>query len=158
MIDMPPLEDQLFAFLRVALAGAIGAVLGWEREKKDRPAGLRTHIAVGMAAALIMSLADLMIAAYPDGASTRIDPTRVLEAVVGGVTFLGAGTIIVHRDAERVHGLTTAAGLLVTATLGVAAGLGAYVLAIGAAGATLGVLALSRAFGPGSEHHSHETE
>jgi putative Mg2+ transporter-C (MgtC) family protein len=98
---------------------------------------MRTHIAVGMASALIMSLADLMVRTYDE---EPIDPTRVLEAIVGGVAFLGAGTIIVHRDSERVRGLTTAAGLLVTAALAVAAGLGAYVIALAGTLAMLGVL------------------
>jgi putative Mg2+ transporter-C (MgtC) family protein len=145
---MPPWEDQLFAFLRVGLGGGLGAVLGWERETKNRPAGMRTHIAVGMAAALIMSIADLMILTYSGDDMLRVDPTRVLEAIVGGVTFLGAGTIITHRDSDRVRGLTTAAGLLVTATIGVAAGLGAYLLAVAASAAMLGVFALSHALGP----------
>jgi putative Mg2+ transporter-C (MgtC) family protein len=96
-----------------------------------------------------MTLADFLVQLYPPGpnGNANIDPARVLEAVVGGVAFLGAGTIIVHRDAGRVHGLTTAAGLLFTAVLGVAAGLGAYLLTVVCTGLMLAVLALSNLVG-----------
>lgn len=148
---LPTLTDQLFACIHVGLGALVGAVLGWERERKNRPAGFRTHIAVGMASALIMRLADLMVNSYPTGTGLQIDPTRVLEAVVGGVTFLGAGTIITHRGSEQVQGLTTAAGLLVTAALGVAAGLGAYLLAFVGTAGMLAVLILANRMGPSPE-------
>lgn len=137
---MPELEIEAFALLRLAVAGACGGLLGWERERKDRPAGFRTHVAVAMASALIMISADLMVGRYPEE-TTNIDPTRALEAVVAGVSFLGAGTILVGRNGSKVRGLTTAASLLVTAAIGLAIGLSAYVLA---AGTTLAMLAVLR--------------
>ena len=145
MLDVSILsEPELHGSGRVLAGTAIGAVLGWERERNNRPAGLRTHMAVGLAAALIMVLGDAMLQRYGTAAGANVDPTRVLVAVVTGVAFLGAGTIIVDRNHRSVRGLTTAASLFATAALGVAVGLGMYLLAILSTGMMLLVLVLSR--------------
>jgi putative Mg2+ transporter-C (MgtC) family protein len=115
------------------VAGVLSGILGWEREQAGKPAGLRTHILVGMASALFMELAGAAALTSPVAADmVRYDPTRALHAVVVGVGFLGAGIVFVSRG-EHVHGLTTAASIWATAGVGIAAGLRLYWLGVGAA-------------------------
>lgn len=134
---------QLSAVGRIALAMGLAACIGWEREKAARPAGLRTHMTVALAASLITVLAEAMAHTAPrEGFAT--DPTRVLEAVVTGVSFLGAGTIFASRDGSGVHGLTTAGSLLATATIATAAGVHAYVIAVSGTALLLLVLGVLR--------------
>lgn len=124
--DIPQLE----AVLRVLIAAALGAVIGFDRQRKDKAAGVRTHMLVAIGATLFMSGAALLKADLGDMDSStsviRIDPTRVIQGVVTGVGFIGAGQIFHERDA--VHGLTSAAGIWVTASIGVLVGLGHLVL------------------------------
>jgi putative Mg2+ transporter-C (MgtC) family protein len=137
--------DELAAMLRVVYATALAGAIGWDREQAERPAGLRTHMTVGLAACLITVLAQHIAVHHPAAATFQTDPTRVLEAVVTGVSFLGAGTIFAQRGGKGVLGLTTAASLLATAVIGVAAGLDAWVLAASATALMLVVLrALAR--------------
>ncbi|MCD6420995.1 MAG: MgtC/SapB family protein [Thaumarchaeota archaeon] len=105
---------------RLLLAFALGAVLGFERERVDKPAGLRTHILVSLGSCLFTILS---LTAFPGS-----DPARVAAYVVAGIGFIGAGTILQTR--ERIVGITTAASLWVTASIGMAAGAGFYILAI----------------------------
>lgn len=120
--------------LRLVLAALAGGVLGFERELKDRPAGLRTHILVATGAALFAMVSaygfqdivsDAEALSSGQGAAIRADITRVASQIVVGVGFLGAGTIIRYKG--RVRGLTTAAGLWVASAAGLAAGLGFWV-------------------------------
>jgi putative Mg2+ transporter-C (MgtC) family protein len=114
---------------------------------RRKAAGLRTHATVACAAALFVSLGDVLIDRFADGGDAplvRTDPTRILEAIVTGVSFLGAGTIILRRDRRQVEGLTTAASLLLSASLGVAVGLHQFILAVGV---TLLALFLLRTLG-----------
>ncbi|GMA16846.1 MgtC/SapB family protein [Deinococcus metallilatus] len=114
-------------------AFALSGLIGWEREGRGHNAGLRTHILVGVSAALFVVLADTLILRFADdSAQVRFDLVGVLGAVVSGVSFLGAGAIFSDRRGEGAKGLTTAAGLLATAGVGVACGLHLYVLATGA--------------------------
>jgi putative Mg2+ transporter-C (MgtC) family protein len=115
---MPTISD-LILTLQIALAGVLAGAIGWQRHHAGRPAGVRTHALVAMAAA---SFALAGMAGFgPLGAR---DPTRIAAQVVSGIGFLGAGTIF--RAEDHVYGLTTAASLWVAAALGllVAAGLG----------------------------------
>lgn len=114
---------------RVLLAVAVGGIVGLEREVDSQPAGFRTHVLVSLGAALF-TVAGLKV--------VGADPARVAAQVASGIGFLGAGAIL--RDAGRVRGLTTAASLWVTAALGLAAGLGAYVATVTAAVITIIVL------------------
>jgi putative Mg2+ transporter-C (MgtC) family protein len=118
----------------VAIALVLGAVLGFERESAAKPAGLRTHMLVAAAAALIVGLGETMIGRFStQGAegAPRLDPIRLLEAVVTGVSFLGAGTILREPRGARVHGLTTAASLLLTAAIGASVALEQLGVALG---------------------------
>jgi putative Mg2+ transporter-C (MgtC) family protein len=141
-------EAEILPLLRVLLATVLGAAVGWEREKAERPAGLRTHMTVALAAALFTALGARIADTTATGDWIRTDPTRVLEAVVTGVSFLGAGTIFSTRRGETVKGLTTAASLLATAAVGVATALGSYVLAVGCTVLLLMVLGLVRRIEP----------
>jgi putative Mg2+ transporter-C (MgtC) family protein len=119
--------------LRVIVAGALAAVIGWEREHAGKSAGFRTHMVVCMAAALYTAIGTMELtdaAARPDG--LRSDPIRVIQAVALGIGFLGSGVIRIAKDSEEVLGLTTAASIWATAAIGIAAGFGRFVLALGA--------------------------
>jgi putative Mg2+ transporter-C (MgtC) family protein len=117
-------EVILRAFLAVLGAGA----LGWEREAHGKPAGLRTQMMVGLGSAVFtMVTLRLYEATVPPGGTPGPDPTRVIQGIVGGIGFLGAGTIIQARGAVR--GITTAATIWVVGALGIACGLGYYFLA-----------------------------
>jgi len=131
---LQPWAPQLWLLLRVAGAVLLGGLIGVEREVAGKPAGLRTHMLVAGAAALIVGLGTLLVSYFEtrEGSSVlRADPIRLLEALVTGVSFLGAGTIIRSREEHAVHGLTTAASLLFTAVVGSTVALEQYVLALG---------------------------
>lgn len=132
----------------VGYAMLLGGAVGYERELTGRPAGFRTHMLVAGAAALLVGLGDLLAEQFSVqnyGELVRVDPIRLIEAVVTAVAFLGAGMIIRRGGRDAVIGLTTSAGLLIVAAIGVAVGLRQYVLAAGAAVLTLIVLRLLRA-------------
>jgi len=128
--------NTLEVVIRLFLAIAVGGLIGYEREYQNRPAGFRTHILVCVGAAVIsmIQLYDVdqtvnMILAHPELASAlKADIGRIGAQVVSGIGFLGAGTII-HQKGS-VKGLTTAASLWVVACIGLAIGLGYYVLSI----------------------------
>ena len=128
----------------VALAMAIGGAIGLERELKDRPAGFRTHMLVAGAAALLVCIGQLVIAdpRFAAGDGITMDPLRMVESVVAGVSFIGAGTIFAQRAEGAVVGITTAASLLMVAIVGVSVGFRYYAIAAGASVLTLLVLAV----------------
>jgi len=128
--------------LRLVVAALLGAIIGIEREWRNRPAGLRTHMLTALAAALFTILTGEILQSemvQVRGDLARADPIRVIEAVTSGVAFLAAGAIIQSRGA--VHGLTTGAGMWLAGALGVAAGLGQF--AIGGVAAVLGLIIIS---------------
>jgi putative Mg2+ transporter-C (MgtC) family protein len=130
MMGEPRLE--LALLVRLLVAGVLAAFLGWEREAAHKSAGLRTHMSVGIASALFTVLGDLAVRDFPVGENgLRSDPIRVIQAVAIGIGFLGSGVIFVAKDGEHVQGLTTAAAIWATAAIGIAAGLGHYVMAVG---------------------------
>jgi putative Mg2+ transporter-C (MgtC) family protein len=117
---------------RALVAIGLSGFLGWEREAAGKSAGVRTHMLVGLGAALFVILGELFVTRFTSSQeSMRFDPIRIVEAVVTGISFLGAGTIFVSRGDERVKGLTTAASILVTAAVGMMVGLRFYLLATG---------------------------
>ena len=114
--------------LRLLSAALMGGVIGFDREKHDRPAGLRTHMMTAMAAAIFTILTlELHESFIEKGAHGTADPIRIVEAVTAGVAFLAAGAIIQARG--RVKGLTTGAGMWLAGALGVACGTENYLLA-----------------------------
>lgn len=137
-------ESQLRVVLDVAFAMLLGGFVGFEREMKDRPAGFRTHMLVGGAAALLVGVGRLAMleSDFRDNATLQIDVLRLVEAVVAGVAFIGAGTIFATRGGQAVAGITTAASLLMVAVVGVAVGFQFHVLATSVTALTLVVLTL----------------
>ena len=117
------------ALLRLALAALLGGLIGFEREMREREAGLRTHLLVSLGSALFTIVGAYGFNAFLNsGASVvRADPTRIAAQIVTGIGFLGAGAII--RQGLSVRGLTTAATLWVVAAVGMAAGAGYYSVA-----------------------------
>jgi putative Mg2+ transporter-C (MgtC) family protein len=126
---------------RLLLAGVVGALVGVNRELHDKPAGLRTHALVSMGAALMVMQAVPTDPAAPHSIDAM---SRVLQGVLTGVGFLGAGVILRNPSDGRVHGLTTAAGIWITAMLGAACGAGRYVEVLLAFGFVLLVLVLGK--------------
>ena len=122
---------------RVALAAALGAVLGLERELRDREAGLRTHLLVSVGSALFTIVSAYGFHEFARSGST-VDPTRIAAQIVTGIGFLGAGAII--RQGLSVRGLTTAATLWVVAAIGLACGAGYYSAAAITTGVALAAL------------------
>jgi len=132
LIGLYQIQFQILAY--VGLAMLLGAAIGLEREIEDKPAGLRTHMLVAGAAASFVALGDVMIKHFDmalGGELVRSDPIRIIQAVITGVSFLGAGTIIRHGSTRRVEGLTTAASILFAAAMGVCVALSQLVLAVG---------------------------
>lgn len=138
-------QSQLFLLASVAFAMLLGGAIGFERESKQRPAGLRTHMLIAGSATLLLGIGDLLAEHFSDETYSqllRVDPIRIIEAVVTAVAFIGAGTIIQHARRDVVLGLTTAASMLLTASIGITVGLRQYVLAIGVTVLALVVLRL----------------
>ena len=135
-------EMQVYVVARIAFAMLLGGMIGLEREIKDRPAGFRTHTLVAAAAAMLTGMGEMMLAqAQHNEERVQIDPFRLVEAVIAGVAFIGAGTMIAQRG-RGVAGITTAASLLMVAVIGVAVGFGHGWLALLATLLTLAVLSV----------------
>ncbi len=122
---------ELEMVLRVLLAAALGAAIGYQRATAHKPAGVRTHSLIAIGAALFTVASAL---GFPDA-----DPTRIASGIVTGIGFLGAGAII-RREGGLVGGLTTAASIWVVAALGLATGMGLYVIAASVGAIVLVVL------------------
>lgn len=130
LADLGQLERVL---LRVIAATLLGAIVGFEREKAGKPAGFRTHILVSLGTAIVVLAC----------AGSRMDMdglSRVIQGIVTGIGFIGAGSILKISEQRDIQGLTTAAGLWMTAAIGIACGLGTIGLALIATGMTLIVL------------------
>jgi putative Mg2+ transporter-C (MgtC) family protein len=103
--------------LRVLVAAFLGALLGWERQRAGKAAGLRTHMLVALGAALFVL--------FPAEAGMAIgDLSRVIQGVATGIGFLGAGTILKRAESEHIEGLTTAASIWLTGAIGMSVGAG----------------------------------
>ena len=135
---MPDLVESIRVVLRILAATLVGAVVGYERERTGKSAGLRTHMLVSLGSAIFVLVA--LEAGMPIE-----DLSRVIQGVAAGIGFIGAGAILKLADARVIEGLTTAAGIWLTAALGVAAGLGRFgVAAISAVMAWLILAVVSR--------------
>lgn len=125
IIDMDLIRVQLEGMIRIFVASVVGSSIGYEREHKHRPAGLRTHSLVCVGAALVMII-PMVLQLY--NTPIQMDVTRLGAQVISGIGFLGAGTII--RNGGSVKGLTTAATLWVVAIIGLVIGSGLYIIGI----------------------------
>jgi putative Mg2+ transporter-C (MgtC) family protein len=129
------LQFQLHILVKVGIAMLLGAFIGFDREAADKPAGLRTHMLVAGAAALLVSLSSVMVYYINLQQGSEVigtDPIRIIHAVITGVSFLGAGTIIRSSRSNQIEGVTTAASILFSVSVGIAVSLTQFVLAIGA--------------------------
>ena len=126
-------QAQLWLLSKVALALLLGGIIGYEREIAEKPAGFRTHMLVAGASALLVGMTDALLAHIntQTGVTLSADPIRIVESVITGISFLGAGTILRRREAGTVKGLTTAAGLLFSSAIGMVTALQQFALAIG---------------------------
>ncbi len=133
--DAADVEHITRILLRLLLAAVLGGALGYERESQGKSAGIRTHMLVAMGAALFVLVPE-------QGGMVLGDMSRVIQGVVAGIGFLGAGAIIKNKSEENVLGLTTAAGVWMTAAIGICCGLGREMTAVLSTLLALGVLAL----------------
>jgi putative Mg2+ transporter-C (MgtC) family protein len=121
--DLPDAAQVTRILVRLLTAALLGGVLGYERERHGKAAGVRTHMLVAMGAALFVLVPQ-------QGGMEVADMSRVIQGIVTGVGFLGAGAIIKRGSEEDVQGLTTAAGVWMTAAIGIACGLGRETTAV----------------------------
>lgn len=121
--------------LRLFIAGILGSIIGLDREYRAKEAGYRTHFLVSLGSALIMIVSQHGFSEILDTPGVNLDPSRIASQVVTGIGFIGAGTIILHK--QIVRGLTTAAGIWATSGIGLAIGAGMYELGISATVLTL---------------------
>jgi len=129
----PDRNRLIIVLLRVFAAVLLGAVVGIERERSGKPAGLRTHMLVSLGTAVV-------VIACQDSGMSLDGLSRVIQGMVTGIGFIGAGTILKLNEQREIQGLTTAAGLWMTAAIGVAAGLG--ILGVALIGTLVTVLVL----------------
>lgn len=120
---LPDRRRLTIVLIRMVVATLLGAIVGWQRERARKPAGLRTHMLVSLGTAVVV-LACSAIFMSLDGLS------RVIQGILTGIGFVGAGSILKLNQEREIKGLTTAAGLWITAALGVAVGLGVIGLAL----------------------------
>ncbi|MFT0850147.1 MAG: MgtC/SapB family protein [Alcaligenaceae bacterium] len=121
--DVPNLSELTIICVRLGIAALLGALIGYDRERRGKEAGLRTHMMVSLGAALFILV--------PLRAGMEIaDASRVLQGIITGIGFLGAGAIIKQSEHAVIKGLTTASSIWVAAAIGIAAGMGSETTAI----------------------------
>jgi len=109
--------------LRLAIAAVFGGIIGWERQKDGKPAGLRTHMLVCLGSSLFTIISFVVITTFDNLG----DPTRIATGIITGVGFLGAGAILQSKG--EIHGLTSAASIWIVSAIGMAVGFGLHILA-----------------------------
>ncbi len=133
---LPDTKQLLHVIIRLTAAAILGAVIGMQRERAGKPAGVRTHMLVTLGTCVFV-LACSGYGMSSDGLS------RVVQGIITGIGFIGAGSILKLNEERDIQGLTTSAGIWMTAAVGVAVGLGALGLALLAAFTTLVILAFA---------------
>jgi len=145
--DVPDLADAVRIIVRLSMATLLGAAIGYDRERQGKDAGLRTHMLVSLGAAIFVlapSQADMPPA----------DLSRVMQGVIAGIGFLGAGAIIKLDRDQEIKGLTTAASIWVAAAIGIAAGLGRETTAVISTLTALFILVTVRRVEGKRNHHA----
>jgi len=130
---MISVAEQLQILLDVSIAAVLSGAIGIEREKLEKPAGLRTNMIIGSISCFLVAISPVLsnfIAANVQE-QLRVDPIRILQAIIIGVSFIGAGTILKSQEENTVKNLTTASILLYSTGIGISVALHAYVIAIG---------------------------
>lgn len=124
-------SEEIDILLKVVVAICMGGIIGIERELSHKPAGIRTHMFVAGAAALVMGLSTVLINDFARSfGRVQSDPVRVIEAIIVGISFIGAGTVLKSEKSHNVYYLTTAASILFAAGIGIAVGLEKYWLGL----------------------------
>jgi putative Mg2+ transporter-C (MgtC) family protein len=142
-------QEEIDILIKVILAVCLGGVIGIERELAKKPAGIRTHMFVTGAATLVMSISTVLIDNFNrEYGNVQSDPVRVIEAIIVGISFIGAGTVLKGEKTGHVYYLTTAASILFAACIGITVGLERTWLAIAL---TILVVLINSAVG-GIEH------
>jgi putative Mg2+ transporter-C (MgtC) family protein len=134
-------SNDLLVLAKLALSVFLASLIGLERELAGKPAGMRTHMLMAAAATLLVALGNVIVLHFSRPEDLTTDPIRMIEAIIVGVSFLGAGTIFRREGEQVVEGLTTGASLLVVAAIGIGVALEQYVLS---AGATALILVINR--------------
>ena len=148
--SVPDAGTTTIILARLVTAAILGGILGMERERKGRAAGLKTHILVSIGSALFV-MAPLLSGIDPG------DVTRVMQGIVSGIGFLGAGAIIKLERDERIEGLTTAAGIWMVSAVGMAAGMGMEIMALATTLIALAVVAvIPKVLGGDKPQDKHE--
>ena len=127
-------ERELTILLHVVIASCLSGIIGLERERVDKPAGIRTNMLVGGAVALIVALGKIIVRDFSTSELAGFisaDPTRVIQAIIVGISFIGAGMVLQIEEEKKVKYLTTAATILFSTGIGIAVALYQYVLAVG---------------------------
>lgn len=130
---------QLQILGEILLAAFLASLIGFERELAGKPAGLRTHMLVGASATLLVALGNIVVSEFEFPGFVQTDPIRIIEAIIVGISFLGAGTILQREREGQVEGLTTSASLLSVAAIGIGVALRLFVLSIATTAIILGV-------------------
>lgn len=129
LLNINPVELKIVGY--VALSMLLGAIIGIDRELANKPSGLRTNMLVAGSSTLLVSLGEIIVVQYNvDNEVLRTDPIRIIEAVITGISFIGAG-IIIKEGVRDIKGLTTATSILFVASMGICVALSQITLAIG---------------------------
>ncbi|HET9236736.1 MAG TPA: MgtC/SapB family protein [Oligoflexus sp.] len=133
--DLPSIESATRLFVRLMLGAVLGGLIGYEREWRGKDAGLRTHMLVCLGTAFV-------VAAAEQARMPFADISRIIQGVMAGIGFVGAGAILKRTDKSKIEGLTTAAAVWFTATIGIVVGMGREASAVIGTVFALSVLAL----------------
>jgi putative Mg2+ transporter-C (MgtC) family protein len=133
--DLPSVESATRLFVRLMLGAVLGGLIGYEREWRGKDAGLRTHMLVCLGTAFVVSAAEQARMPFAD-------ISRIIQGIMAGIGFVGAGAIIKRTDKTKIEGLTTAAAVWFTATIGIVVGMGREASAVIGTVFALSVLAL----------------
>jgi putative Mg2+ transporter-C (MgtC) family protein len=135
-------QVQILKLAEIALAMTLGGFIGIEREISHKPAGFRTHMAVAGTSALLMILGKALAYQYSstENFSLQGDPIRLIQAIIMGISFICAGTIIRSQNSREIEGLTTASTILLASAIGITVALQQMVLAIGMTGLSVLIL------------------
>lgn len=134
MILLNNFQHELVMLMHVVFAAILSGTIGFERKRQDKPAGIKTHMIVGGSVALLVSLGELIVQYFYEMGfvdNMRFDPTRIIQAIVVGISFIGAGIVLQIEKEQKIKYLTTAATILFSSGIGIAVALRNYVLAVG---------------------------
>lgn len=128
------MKPQLTILLHVVIASVLSGLIGFEREKVDKPAGIRTNMLIGGAVALLVTLGEIIVMHFQAlGLSDMVsaDPIRIIQAIIVGISFIGTGMVLQIRQEQKIKYLTTAATILFSTGIGISVALRQYYLAVG---------------------------